>query len=71
MLSDENLRRWGDQILPDDAIAFGDNGAGDPLVVLEGRRAVGRWYEIEGRTTQLAGGLDVFWRGWTDGTITA
>ena len=69
MLIAENLRRRSDQMLPHEAIAFGDNGAGDTFVVFEGQRAVSCWYPIEGRTTQLAAGLDVFWRGWTDGTI--
>lgn len=57
--------------LPDDVIAFGDDGAGTPfcLIPSSGESVYCR-SPIDGRLRMLAGGLDEFLVGWLSGTIT-
>ncbi len=69
MLVEENRKRRQAGLLPEDHLAFGDDGAGDPFLVQPGEPTVKCWHPIEDRMVHLARDLVTFWQGWTTGTI--
>jgi SMI1 / KNR4 family (SUKH-1) len=70
MLAEQNLRRRAAGIIPEDFIAFGDDGAGDPFCVERDQSTVSCWHALDDRNQRLAPDVATFWHRWVDGTIT-
>lgn len=70
VLVEENLRRHEAGLLPEDLVAFGDDGTGNPFCVeVGGPSGVNCWHPIDASKDRLARDVAEFWRGWTAGTI--
>ena len=54
---------------PIDAIAFGDNGCGEPFCVRANDPAVACWYPMEGEARIVAPDLQQFWDAWDSGSL--
>ena len=54
---------------PIEAIAFGDNGCGEPFCVRVDDPGVSCWYPIETEARIVASDMKEFWEAWDSGTL--
>jgi hypothetical protein len=66
-VENERLREYAG--LPEELVAFGDNGAGEAFCIERGSQRVTCWHPIEGWSQPLAEYLAEFWRGWSEGRL--
>ena len=77
-LVEENHRVRRDAVMPrpDGKLCFGDNGAGEPFLLVastaqEWGEDVRVWSWIDQEARSLAPSLAAFWEGWLDGSISS
>jgi hypothetical protein len=63
----ERLREYAG--LPEELVAFGDNGAGEAFCMDRGSHRITCWNPSRGQSQPLAEDLAEFWQGWCTGEI--